>query len=84
MPVPVSDIKQALIGLGLEAPQIRYVRLPGNKLRLAMTATCRADRGAVNTLPQPALTVRVRVHKLTDVAMIGKGTANVLRTAGIN
>lgn len=86
MPVPVSEIKQALEALGLEKPMVELVRLPGNRLRLAITAICYPDRGAVNTLPQaavPPIMGPVTLHELTDVPMVGSATAAVLRKAGI-
>jgi hypothetical protein len=86
MPVPVSEIKQALEGLGLERPEVKLVRLPGNRLRLAITAICHVDRGAVATLPQaaiPPVMGPVATHELTDIPSVGPATAAVLRKAGI-
>lgn len=87
MPIPASEIKQALIDLGLTDPQVGLVRLPSNRVRLAITAICDLDRGAVTTLPQsaiPPIMGPVTTHELTDVPAIGSASAKVLRQAGIH
>jgi len=92
--MPVPQIKQALAALGLEGTKVVPGRLPGNRVRLTITAIFSPDRSQPvaqepRPEPEPTTTLPVtpppQVHvDLTIIPGVGPQVAAALHAAGLH
>jgi DNA polymerase-4 len=94
MGLPVTEIKDVLTQMGLEAPEVRVVRMTGVRVRLVITAFLDPNRFVPLEQPEPDRAVPAPAEGMTDtlprpaetdltiVPGIGRATAQKLGRAG--